>query len=111
MKTILNSGAGFLVAMILSFVLCAFDAHAQNEKQITNVVLVHGAFVDGSGWEPVYHILAKKGYHVTITQQPLTSFEDDVAAVNRVLQQQDGPCILVGHSYGGAVISIAGNKA
>ncbi|MCW3117391.1 MAG: Pimeloyl-ACP methyl ester carboxylesterase [Chitinophagaceae bacterium] len=111
MKSIVNTGAGFLVAMILSFVLCDFDAYAQEEKKIINVVFVHGAFTDGSGWEPVYRILAKKGYHVTITQQPLTSFEDDVAAINRVLEQQAGPCILVGHSYGGAVITIAGNNA
>jgi len=75
------------------------------------VVLVHGAFVDGSGWRPVYDRLTRQGYHVSVVQQPLTSFEGDVAAVNRMIDQQDGPCILVGHSYGGAIITEAGNNA
>jgi pimeloyl-ACP methyl ester carboxylesterase len=68
---------------------------------IKNVVLVHGAFVDGSGWQPVYDILTKDGYHVTLVQEPLTSLEEDVAATRRILDQQDGPTILVAHSYGG----------
>jgi pimeloyl-ACP methyl ester carboxylesterase len=92
----------FLIAGIES-------ADAQSREKINNIILVHGAFVDGSGWQPVYDILTKKGYRVTVTQQPLTSFEDDVNAVKRVIQQQNGPCILVGHSYGGAVITVAGN--
>ena len=75
---------------------------------IKNIVLVHGAFVDGSGWQPVYDILVKDGYHVTLVQDPLTSLEDDVAATKRILDRQPGPCILVGHSYGGAVITEAG---
>jgi len=78
-------------------------------KNIKNVVLVHGAFVDGSGWERVYGILRAKGFHVTIVQNPTTSLAADVAATNAVLDQQDGPTILVGHSYGGVVISEAGN--
>jgi pimeloyl-ACP methyl ester carboxylesterase len=72
-------------------------------------VLVHGAFVDGSGWKPVYDILVKKGYQVIIVQQPLTTFIDDVNAVKRIPALQDGPCILVGYSYGGAIITEAGN--
>jgi pimeloyl-ACP methyl ester carboxylesterase len=72
------------------------------------VVLVHGAWVDGSGWNPVYNILIKDGYDVTIVQIPETSFADDVAATKRVLDLQTGPCILVGHSYGGSVITEAG---
>ncbi|WP_158798851.1 alpha/beta hydrolase [Pedobacter sp. L105] len=87
------------------------NAAAQAPAGIKNIVLVHGAFVDGSGWKPVYDILVKKGYHVTITQQALTSFDGDVAAVKRVLAMQNGPCILVGHSYGGAIITVAGNDA
>jgi pimeloyl-ACP methyl ester carboxylesterase len=75
---------------------------------IKNIVLVHGAFVDGSGWQPVYEILVHDGYYVTLVQQPLTSLEEDVAAARRILDRQDGPCILVGHSYGGAVITEAG---
>jgi len=76
---------------------------------IRNIVLVHGAFADGSGWRGVYDILVRDGYHVTLVQQPLTSFEADVAATMRQLDQLDGPCVLVGHSYGGAVITAAGN--
>jgi pimeloyl-ACP methyl ester carboxylesterase len=85
---------------------------AQNqEHHIRNIVLVHGAWVDGSGWKGVYDILAKDGYNVSIVQEPETSFKDDVAATKRVLAQQDGPSILVGHSYGGAVITEAGTDS
>jgi pimeloyl-ACP methyl ester carboxylesterase len=73
------------------------------------VVLVHGGFVDGSGWEDVYRILKKDGYRVSIVQNPTTSLADDVAATKRVIAEQRGPVILVGHSYGGAVITEAGN--
>ncbi len=73
------------------------------------VVLVHGGFVDGSGWEDVYKILKKDGYNVSIVQNPTSSLADDVAATKRVLAEQTGPVILVGHSYGGAVITEAGN--
>ena len=78
---------------------------------VKNIVLVHGAFVDGSGWRPVYDILVQHGYRVSVVQQPLTGLADDVAATRRVLAQQDGPCILVGHSYGGAIITEAGTDA
>lgn len=75
---------------------------------VRNVVLVHGAFADGSGWRGVYDRLTARGFKVSIVQNPLTSLEDDVAATNRVLERQDGPAILVGHSYGGSVITQAG---
>ncbi|KGO91529.1 alpha/beta hydrolase [Flavobacterium subsaxonicum] len=78
---------------------------------VKNIVIVHGAFADGSGWRGVHDILVAKGYNVTIVQNPLTSLEDDVAAVNRVLLNQNGPVILVGHSWGGAVITQAGTDA
>jgi pimeloyl-ACP methyl ester carboxylesterase len=74
-----------------------------------NIVLVHGAWADGSGWEGVYWQLKADGYNVSIVQNPLTSFADDVAATKRTLAAQDGPATLVGHSYGGAVITEAGN--
>ena len=74
-----------------------------------NVVLVHGGFVAGSGWEGVYKTLKKDGYQVSIVQNPTTSLADDVAVTKRVLAAQDAPAILVGHSYGGAVITEAGN--
>jgi pimeloyl-ACP methyl ester carboxylesterase len=73
------------------------------------IVLVHGGFVDGSGWEDVYRILKKDGYDVSIVQNPTTSLPDDVAATKRVIAEQKGPVILVGHSYGGVVITEAGN--
>jgi len=84
----------------------ATDTNAQGVK---NVVLVHGAFADGSGYRALYTTLTKKGYNVTIVQNPLTSLEDDVAATNVVLDKQNGPVILAGHSWGGAVITQAGN--
>ncbi len=74
-----------------------------------NIVLVHGAWVDGSGWRPVYEILVRDSYHVSLVQEPLTSLEDDVAATRRVIALQPGPSILVAHSYGGTVITEAGN--
>ncbi|PYQ46811.1 MAG: alpha/beta hydrolase [Acidobacteria bacterium] len=74
-----------------------------------NVVLVHGGFVDGSGWESVHRILKRDGYSVSVVQNPTLSLADDVAATRRVLAALDGPAVLVGHSYGGAVITEAGN--
>ena len=73
-----------------------------------NVVLVHGGFVDGSGWQRVYHLLRQDGYKVTIVQNPTLSLAGDAEVTRRVLEQQDAPTVLVGHSYGGAVISEAG---
>jgi len=78
---------------------------------VKNVVIVHGAFADGSGWEQVYNILTARGYTVTIVQNPLTSLEDDVAATQRAIDRQDGPVVLVGHSWGGSVITQAGNSS
>jgi pimeloyl-ACP methyl ester carboxylesterase len=75
---------------------------------VKNIVLVHGGFVDGSGWQGVYKILKKNGYNVSIVQNPTISLKDDVAFTKRTLEAQDGPAILVGHSYGGAVITEAG---
>jgi len=83
-------------------------APARSEP-VKNVVLVHGAFADGSGWRRVSDILSKDGYSVTVVQEPLTSLADDVAATKRVLDAQQGPTLLVGHSYGGVVITEAGN--
>lgn len=91
-------------SLVLAFA-AAVPAHAASIK---NVVLVHGAFADGSGWRGVYDDLIKRGYRVTIVQNPLTSLSDDVAATKRALDRQDGPAILVGHSWGGTVITEAG---
>ena len=85
------------------------NVSAQKAQTIKNVVLVHGAFVDGSGFNALYDILSKKGYNVTVVQNPLSSLEDDVKATVAALDRQDGPTILAGHSYGGSVITQAGN--
>jgi pimeloyl-ACP methyl ester carboxylesterase len=76
---------------------------------MADVVLVHGGFVDGSGWEDVYRILKNDGFEVSIVQNPTSSLADDVASTKRVLAGQKGPVVLVGHSYGGVVITEAGN--
>ncbi|MGI5239284.1 alpha/beta fold hydrolase [Dactylosporangium sp. CA-139066] len=76
---------------------------------IRNVVLVHGGFVDGSGWQAVYNLLTADGYHVSVVQNPTLSLSGDAAATRQILGRLDGPAVLVGHSYGGAVISEAGS--
>ena len=98
-----HNALSLIVGVGLGFVA----VHAQ-AATVKNIVLVHGAWVDGSGCRPVYDILVKDGYRVTVVQEPLTGFADDVAATKRVLAEQDGPCILVAHSYGGSVITQAG---
>jgi pimeloyl-ACP methyl ester carboxylesterase len=80
-----------------------------NTPAVKNIVLVHGAFADGSGYKGVYEHLTQQGYHVTVVQNPLTSLADDVKATHLALDNQDGPAILAGHSWGGAVITQAGN--
>src|SRR5258708_17598562 len=82
-----------------------------NRNGVKNVVLVHGGCVDGSGWQGVHAELRKRGYAVTVVQNPTTSLADDVAVTKRALAAQDGPAILVGHSYGGVVVTEAGNDA
>jgi pimeloyl-ACP methyl ester carboxylesterase len=86
----------------------AVEAGSAATGTVKNIVLVHGAITDGSGWRGVYDVLIRDGYHVSVVQQPLTSLADDVAATKRVIDQQDGPVILVGHSYGGTIITVAG---
>ena len=88
--------------------MMTFSANAQ-KAPVKNVVLVHGAFADGSGYKSLFDILTQKGYTVTVVQNPLSSLEADVLATTLVLDKQDGPAILVGHSYGGSVITQAGN--
>jgi pimeloyl-ACP methyl ester carboxylesterase len=102
-----------LCVMLCVLICCALSAQnvsAQNNEahRIRNIVLVHGAWADGSGWNGVYDILVKDGYNVSMVQEPETSFQEDVAATKRTLALQDGPCILVAHSYGGSVITEAG---
>jgi pimeloyl-ACP methyl ester carboxylesterase len=96
------------LCIILLLVACCTLSAQNEERRIRNIVLVHGAWADGSGWKGVYDILIKAGFNVSIVQEPETSFKEDVAATKRILALQDGPCILVAHSYGGAVITEAG---
>jgi pimeloyl-ACP methyl ester carboxylesterase len=83
-------------------------AYGQSQRPTKNIVLVHGAFADGTSWAKVIPILESRGFHVVAVQNPLTSLKDDVNATRRIIALQDGPVILVGHSWGGAVISEAG---
>src|SRR5450631_4367976 len=100
----------FLVAMTtLTTAVSANAISAASPAEAVNIVLVHGALIDGSSWRGVYDVLTRDGYRVSVVQQPLTGFDEDVAATKRVLDQQDGPVILVGHSYGGSIITVAGN--
>jgi len=88
-----------------------FMSQAKASEGVKNVLLIHGGFVDGSGWQGVYELLKKDGYNVSIVQNPTTSLADDVAVTRRMLAAQDGPAILVGHSYGGVVVTEAGNDS
>jgi pimeloyl-ACP methyl ester carboxylesterase len=107
MKIKIRGMSQSLCIVLLLLTCCTLSA--QNEApRVRNIVLVHGAWADGSGWKGVYDILVKDGYNVSIVQEPETSFKDDVAATKRILAQQDGQCILVAHSYGGSVITEAG---
>jgi pimeloyl-ACP methyl ester carboxylesterase len=99
--------AALASAAALGLTAGAGGAHAA--PAVKNVVLVHGGFVDGSGWQGVYNLLSKDGYKVTVVQNPTTSLADDVAVTRRAIAAQDGPVILVGHSYGGVVITESGN--
>jgi pimeloyl-ACP methyl ester carboxylesterase len=106
MQAVLRISQSLCIVVLL--LTCGVLSAQSQEHRVRNIVLVHGAWADGSGWKSVYDILVKDGFNVSIVQEPETSFKEDVAATKRVLAQQDGPCILVGHSYGGAVITEAG---
>src|SRR5450631_4207929 len=97
-------------AAVAFSVAAAASAVAAPSASIKNVVLVHGAFADGSGWAAVAKILERDGFKVSVAQPPETSLEDDVAAANRTIDAMGGPVVLVGHSYGGIIITAAGNN-
>lgn len=109
MKTSANKLKSGVLATATVLSAMAGSVMETTAQDIRNVVLVHGAFADGSGWKALYSVLTSKGYHVTVVQNPLTSLEDDVAATKVALDKQNGPAILVGHSWGGAVITEAGS--
>ncbi|WP_297840848.1 alpha/beta hydrolase [Pseudomonas sp.] len=105
----IKNNKSIFLTTALALALGALSSQAMAATPVHNIVLVHGAWVNGSGWKPVYDILVKDGYHVSVAEHPLTSFDDDVTAVKRTVDMQDGPTILVGHSYGGAIITDVGN--
>lgn len=106
LKSKIKSG---LLATTVAIASVAGTVNEVNAQEVKNVVLVHGAFADGSGYKALYQVLSKKGYRVTIVQNPLSSLQDDVKATQLALDKQDGPTILAGHSWGGTVITEAGN--
>lgn len=106
MKTTTNSRKnfkvyGFAIMLIFLQLITELGPALAQAHQVKNIVLVHGAFADASGWKAVYNILIKKGYHVSLVQNPLSSLSADVTQTNSVIDQQDGPVVLVGHSWGG----------
>lgn len=103
-----HSSKAHVAAALAAVLVLGVSAAPAMAAPVKNIVLVHGAWVDGSGWKPVYDILVRDGYKVTVVQEPLTALADDVAATKRILDEQTGPTILVGHSYGGSVITEAG---
>src|SRR5262245_32274208 len=100
-RTTLITFAGFLLTAVFH---TGGVAQTKSPQGVRNVVIVHGAWADGSSWSKVIPLLQAKGLHVVAVQNPLTSLADDVAATKRAIASQDGPVLLVGHSYGGAVI-------
>jgi pimeloyl-ACP methyl ester carboxylesterase len=104
----LNNLAAVASAAALALGMAASGAMAADRTPVKSVVLVHGGFVDGAGWEGVYYILKRDGYEVTVVQNPTNSLADDVAVTRRAIAAAPGKVILVGHSYGGAVVSEAG---
>jgi pimeloyl-ACP methyl ester carboxylesterase len=110
MKKVSNS-VSLSVILLIAAIAFIYPIQAQAQANPKNIIIVHGAFADGSGWEKVFELLTGKGYNVTIVQNPLTSLEDDVAATQRAIDKQNGPVVLVGHSYGGSVITQAGSSS
>jgi len=108
-QTLKNKLKTGVFATVIASSAIAVPVTETEAQSVKNIVLVHGAFADGSGYKALYTVLTRKGYQVTVVQNPLTSLEDDVAATRLALDKQDGPTILVGHSWGGAVITEAGN--
>jgi len=96
----------FAIAIMIA--MGAAMAHAESKPAAKDIVIVHGALVDGLGWRSVYDILSRDGYHVTMVQEPLTGLTEDIDATKRAIAQQKGPVVLVGHSYAGSVITGAG---
>jgi len=108
MKSAIRTAAALAIFVGLTGNIHAASLQPTQDQEVRNVVLVHGAFADGTGWRGVYDELTARGYRVAIVQNPLTALADDVAATRRILDRMEGPTILVGHSWGGTVITEAG---
>lgn len=104
-----HNGRQLCLAVAIAALALSFNALGASTTEPIDIVLVHGALMDGSTWRGVYDVLTKDGYHVTVVQQPLTGLAEDVAATTRVIEQLEGKVVLVGHSYGGTVITVAGS--
>jgi pimeloyl-ACP methyl ester carboxylesterase len=109
-ETDMTTTQRFFGAMVALMIAASTNARSvPSPATAVSIVLVHGVLIDGSSWRGVYDVLTRDGYRVSIVQEPLTGFDEDVAATRRVLEQQDGSVILVGHSYGGSIITVAGS--
>jgi len=109
-RTHLSPKCGAKLAMLVTTILLLTSGRlCAQTPRVKNILLIHGTFADGSGWQGVFRILTAKGYNVTVVQNPCSSLEEDVAAVKRAMDRETGSCILVGHSYGGSVITEAGS--
>jgi len=100
---------GKVAMLVIAILVLAGSGLCAQAPGVKNILLIHGTFADGSGWQSVFKILTAKGYNVTVVQNPCSSLEEDVDAVKRAMDREKGPCILVGHSYGGSVITQAGS--
>jgi pimeloyl-ACP methyl ester carboxylesterase len=98
-----------IIVLVTSLATTSSFLKAQTPSGLTNIVIVHGTFADASGWEPVYHMLVKDGYNVSLVQNPTSSLAEDTAFTNAAIDRMNGPVLLVGHSWGGTVITEAGN--
>src|SRR3979411_455368 len=108
-RTRLRRSVSFLVAALASVSFNQLSAQPKGGPTVANIILVHGAWADGSSWSKVIPLLEARGFHVAAVQNHQATFEDDIATTKRAIAVQDGPVLLVGHSYGGAVITQAGN--
>lgn len=111
MKTrhLFRKSGGKLVILVIAILVLGGDRLCAQGSGVKNILLIHGTFADGSGWQGVFALLTAKGYNVTVVQNPCSSLAEDITAVQRAMDRETGPCILVGHSYGGAVITEAGS--
>jgi pimeloyl-ACP methyl ester carboxylesterase len=108
-KPLFGYSGGKVAMLVISILVLAGGRLCAQTPGVKNILLIHGVFADGSGWQGVFKILTAKGYNVTVVQNPCNTLEADVAAVKKAMDMETGPCILVGHSYGGAVITEAGS--